>query len=66
VQLGRLNVPAAAGTATWAAVYNGHLTAKAPCAAVGTVEGIEIVAVGDDGEVTFPEAAGAGLRIRYA
>ncbi|KAK4138970.1 hypothetical protein BT67DRAFT_394978, partial [Trichocladium antarcticum] len=63
VQLGRLSVPGAAGaTAVWAAVYNGHLTAKGPCAAPGTVEGLEIVAVGDDGEVTFPQGAGAGVR----
>ena len=63
-QLGRLSVPAS-GTASWAAVYSGHLTSKGPCAAAGTVEGVEIVAVGDDGEVTFPQGAGSGLRIRY-
>ncbi|KXX77806.1 hypothetical protein MMYC01_205944 [Madurella mycetomatis] len=65
VQLGRLNVPGS-GAASWGAVYNAHLTGRVPCPAAGTTENIEIVAVGEPGEVTFPQEAGAGLRIRYA
>lgn len=65
VQLGRLDVPAS-GTASWAAVYNAHLTGRVPCPAPGTTENVEIAAVGEPAEVTFPEGAGAGLRIRYA
>lgn len=65
VQLGRLSVPAQ-GAATWAAVYNGYLTGKVPCPAPGTTEGFELVAAGDNAEVTFQEGGGAGLRIMFA
>ncbi|KAL2257849.1 hypothetical protein VTK26DRAFT_9088 [Humicola hyalothermophila] len=63
---GRLNVVVGGGgVATWAATYTTHLTAKGPCAAPGTVEGIELVAVGDGSEVAVPHGAGKGLRIRF-
>lgn len=60
--LGRLHV-IANGPATWIQIANGHLTAPVPCRTPGTIEGFEIVAVGDNVGVTFPQGEGAGLRI---
>ncbi|KAK3327059.1 hypothetical protein B0T19DRAFT_484236 [Cercophora scortea] len=66
VQLGRMVVGAAGGRATWEATYNTYLTAKGPCAAPGTVEGIEIVGVGDLEEVLWQQGAGVGVKVVYA
>ncbi|KAK3681380.1 hypothetical protein B0T22DRAFT_304613 [Podospora appendiculata] len=66
VQLGKMVVGAAGGRATWEATYNSYLTAKGPCAAPGTVEGIEIVAVGDAEEVLWQQGAGVGVKVVYA
>ncbi|KAK0672434.1 hypothetical protein QBC41DRAFT_313820 [Cercophora samala] len=65
VNLGRLNVPAT-GAATWAAKYSTSLTQKGPCKAAGTVERLELVAVGDNTGLSYPQGPGAGLRILYA
>lgn len=63
--LGRLNVPAT-GAATWAAKYSTSLTQKGPCKAPGSVERLELVAVGDNTGLSYPQGPGAGLRILYA
>ncbi|GAB1316821.1 IDI-3 protein expressed during vegetative incompatibility [Madurella fahalii] len=63
--LGRLNVPGA-GKATWEVTYRSHLTTKRPCAAPGTIEGLELSAVGDNTAITHPQGPGVGLRIMYA
>ncbi|KAK3370390.1 hypothetical protein B0H63DRAFT_454565 [Podospora didyma] len=67
VHLGRMNVPSVAGgVGTWAATYNAHLTAAGPCPAPGTVEGIEIVGVGDNEDVAWQQGAGVGVKIVYS
>lgn len=64
-QLGRLVVPGPGRTATWEVTYSSHLTAKGPCPAPGTVEGIELVGVNDAENVSWGQAAGVGVSILY-
>ncbi|KAK4188086.1 hypothetical protein QBC35DRAFT_215046 [Podospora australis] len=65
VNLGRLNVPAT-GAATWAATYSTKLTQRGPCPAPGSVQALELVPVGDNMGISYPQDVGKGLRILYA
>ncbi|KXX75740.1 hypothetical protein MMYC01_207120 [Madurella mycetomatis] len=62
--LGRLNIPAGGGKATWAATYSQYLTSKQLCE-VGKQHNIELVPVGDDTYVSFPQGTGQGVRLAY-
>lgn len=51
--------------ATWETKYSTYLTAKGPCKAPGTVEGIELVGVNDAENVAWGQGGGLGARILY-
>lgn len=64
--LGRLEIPAGGGKATWVMAFGNYLTSpRSPCPPAGTVEGFEFVGVGDNIDVKWTQGTGKGVRIMY-
>lgn len=67
VQIGRLEIPAAGGYAKWVDTFGDYLNkpGTSKCPPEGTVEGFELVGVGEDIDLLWTQGQGKGLRILY-
>ncbi|KAK5660043.1 hypothetical protein OQA88_13512 [Cercophora sp. LCS_1] len=65
IQLGRMEIPVGGGKAGWTERYSRYLTEPTKCPVGGTIEGFEVVGVGDAEDVNWKQGVGVGVRVVY-